>query len=635
MASSPQDHATPYEYQPLESGRHVRLLQILDKGDGDTGATASYTLVHVTLEQAKSAGFEAVSYTWGDPSRTSGLELAGGGHVGLTRNLTQALPHLTAHSRTGALWIDQICINQSDDDEKGAQVALMGEIYAGAGRTVVWLGPEDDSSALVRRWLAALGDFFARQGDRPELTPGRAGFHPGRRALLVAGSWTHPGTDPVYAPACHRFLHRPWFSRGWVVQEVLLSREVSFVAGGLVMGMQDLSDMKTVPRDAMPDELRDGTEGCYHLLVTLKLFTPAEEQPLAFLKLMSQVSGEFGTFLLRDQLFAYLGLSGVPAHLYGPDYGCPVRDAFARFAVSLADGLGSLDFLSMCSTWQDDRLPDTPDELRGLPTWVPSWSALPLIAPYRLVPGGVRVLNHELAWDAAGGSRHVGVRGADAPGTGRLLVQAKIVDRIAAVSDAMCHKCCGQSKDPVRDEHLDDLAGSVKDGLGEGFPRLDAWDRTQLVSFLNAVSWNGVEPDKTAEEILQRRPLQLAARPPEDWPLPVESQALDLCLDMARHRRFMRSARGRLGLVPKLGTILPSTEGEGPVIAVVRGCRVPLVLQAVPSAPGHSSPPSDATDRCGAHRTYKVVGDCYVEGIMHGEAAGAEWLDTLETIALV
>ncbi|KAK4125812.1 heterokaryon incompatibility, partial [Parathielavia appendiculata] len=57
----------------------------------------------------------------------------------VTDNLHRLLRHLRLRDESRRLWIDQICINQKDEVEKGAQIRLMTEIYAGASPVVIWL----------------------------------------------------------------------------------------------------------------------------------------------------------------------------------------------------------------------------------------------------------------------------------------------------------------------------------------------------------------------------------------------------------------------------------------------------------------------------------------------------------------
>jgi hypothetical protein len=153
MSSSVTTFATTYIYEPLRSHRHIRLLEMEccdTKVEGPR--EPRYSLVqHELPSNGTRLAFEAVSYTWGHPDRISALQIHDDkGQIGLTANLTQALPHMTEQSRTKRLWIDQLCINQADNDERSAQVSLMSEIYKKAARVIVWLGPGDESSGVCK-----------------------------------------------------------------------------------------------------------------------------------------------------------------------------------------------------------------------------------------------------------------------------------------------------------------------------------------------------------------------------------------------------------------------------------------------------------------------------------------------------
>ncbi|KUJ20755.1 HET-domain-containing protein, partial [Mollisia scopiformis] len=86
--------------------------------------------------------YEALSYTWGSPETAAFLHCESGS-LPLTLNLVQALLRLRRTDTIRTLWIDQICINQDDEIERGQQVGLMGGIYRGASIVDIWLGEED------------------------------------------------------------------------------------------------------------------------------------------------------------------------------------------------------------------------------------------------------------------------------------------------------------------------------------------------------------------------------------------------------------------------------------------------------------------------------------------------------------
>jgi hypothetical protein len=119
--------------------------------------------------------YYALSYTWGGPSspaqqilcHSSSSSNLGSAYIEITTNcydaLTQLRRDLAPRGRPLSfnIWVDAICIDQSADgeQEKLAQIPLMGEIYAKAQRVYIWLGLETESSIYTMNWIseASLG----------------------------------------------------------------------------------------------------------------------------------------------------------------------------------------------------------------------------------------------------------------------------------------------------------------------------------------------------------------------------------------------------------------------------------------------------------------------------------------------
>ncbi|KAF7904163.1 hypothetical protein EAF00_001497 [Botryotinia globosa] len=125
---------TPYT-QPLSlSNREIRILilQPLSKG----------TPIQCTVETISllsHPSYEALSYVWGDASIRQTITF-NDTPFSVTQNLATALHHLRLPLKSRRLWVDAICINQSDVKERNEQVTLMGEIYSLAKPVLVWLG---------------------------------------------------------------------------------------------------------------------------------------------------------------------------------------------------------------------------------------------------------------------------------------------------------------------------------------------------------------------------------------------------------------------------------------------------------------------------------------------------------------
>jgi hypothetical protein len=101
--------------------------------------------------------YQALSYTWGDPNRVCTIIL-NGQKISVGTNLEEALQYFYSISYLGLLWVDAICINQNDNDEKNWQVQQMRDIYAQAEFVIAWLGAASDGSDLAMEKLAIAGD---------------------------------------------------------------------------------------------------------------------------------------------------------------------------------------------------------------------------------------------------------------------------------------------------------------------------------------------------------------------------------------------------------------------------------------------------------------------------------------------
>jgi Heterokaryon incompatibility protein (HET) len=141
-------------YQPLNPERHeVRLLRIL-------GQTETITCTLETTSFDTSPIYSALSYEWAkyqgeDPGEHVPQIVVNSLPISVTTNLSLALKYL--NKDRGLYWIDALCINQEDDEERGHQVRMMARIYQSAERVHAWLGLSDDGSTLG---MLLLSDFL-------------------------------------------------------------------------------------------------------------------------------------------------------------------------------------------------------------------------------------------------------------------------------------------------------------------------------------------------------------------------------------------------------------------------------------------------------------------------------------------
>lgn len=159
-----------YRYQPLSDPRATRLIMLSKSADNN--APLSSAIVETTLD--KPADYYALSYTWGNeapseamsifPTADSTTAVTPAQVLLLTPNCAAALKIL--RKRLGdanvGVWVDAVCINQSDVAEKNVQVTMMAEIYSLAQCVVVWVGqqwaPKNTRSLmfLSNKWLGRI-----------------------------------------------------------------------------------------------------------------------------------------------------------------------------------------------------------------------------------------------------------------------------------------------------------------------------------------------------------------------------------------------------------------------------------------------------------------------------------------------
>jgi len=169
--------------------------------------------------------YEALSYCWGSPDPITRICVSDANQEGVQHSvgdgLASALCHLRYSDKPRRIWIDALCIDQSNLDEKALQVASMDTTYKRCSQAVVWLGyaSEAQFSTLGVEAINVIGgqseglSLRALGAPRPPL-PTTIGGHPPK----------------AYLPAIQRLLERPWFTRVWVCAIVRCSGSESLTA---------------------------------------------------------------------------------------------------------------------------------------------------------------------------------------------------------------------------------------------------------------------------------------------------------------------------------------------------------------------------------------------------------------------
>ncbi|TXC00850.1 hypothetical protein FocTR4_00007940 [Fusarium oxysporum f. sp. cubense] len=142
------EKALAIDYSSLAPTAEIRILT-LKQGTGNDEITCD--LGPVTRAESE---YYALSYEWGDESKNDPFIKVNDGEVQIRKNLFDALKNIRKATEDLQLWVDAICINQSDVQEKSQQVSMM-ELYL-AKSYVVWCGAKSIPDAEFEESLATL-----------------------------------------------------------------------------------------------------------------------------------------------------------------------------------------------------------------------------------------------------------------------------------------------------------------------------------------------------------------------------------------------------------------------------------------------------------------------------------------------
>ncbi|KAK4230331.1 heterokaryon incompatibility protein-domain-containing protein [Podospora fimiseda] len=175
-------------YTPLKD-KEIRLLRVCPASNGGDIPTCYIYRVNITHKWT----YSALSYCWGDLRDTKPIKLGFcDQHLlqhddkvhhqanptlhtfNATRTLHNALEAFQLTKFEGFLWVDALCINQGDVEERSYQVKLMKDIYQGASAVEVWLGGDlTKESEVLRPEDDLLSDSIITNLDQ-ENTPDKA-----------------------------------------------------------------------------------------------------------------------------------------------------------------------------------------------------------------------------------------------------------------------------------------------------------------------------------------------------------------------------------------------------------------------------------------------------------------------------
>ncbi|KAK8017905.1 hypothetical protein PG991_007095 [Apiospora marii] len=245
-------HGLLYEYTPIQHNQ-MRLLYINPAGNykDDLHVTMRTHMDEDVGPQPSQQAYEALSYHWGPgpadrpiyfaaPQKVPKLDFLDavqlmenvddaikGTRFYIRPNLDKALRSLRDKTHVTVLWVDAVCINQSDElFEKPAQIAKMKHIYRKALNVCIWLGDGKGDANGDRS-----EDFYAAMDFVQKIVDDLKNFE-----FYLSERLTNRWSDLLDLMRCS------WFSRRWVIQELALAREATVHCGTHFIAWADFAD---------------------------------------------------------------------------------------------------------------------------------------------------------------------------------------------------------------------------------------------------------------------------------------------------------------------------------------------------------------------------------------------------------
>ncbi|KAI0868813.1 HET-domain-containing protein [Hypoxylon argillaceum] len=559
-------------YNNLDQSKHqVRLLRLLP---GHGSKSVHCELFTISLDEPSE--FEALSYVWG--STEDPVQIILGGQIkSVTKNLGSALHYLRNDEKERVLWVDAVCINQDDLDERSSQVQLMQRIYSGASQVVVWLGPLDQSDEQIIkliRWLAS----------NPR-------FH-----------WTAIPDIENELLRLFAVLRDEWWSRIWTVQEAILAKQIVYHRGNIHLSSHDLTSMA----ESFMEHVY--TKRCCQTLKSPKngagvagTIAPMMDNILQLHRFsLGTRNTNFDEVVLLfrhrqatnplDMVYGLLGIScGIKESSINYNFSkAKVYELAARDSISHNKNLNILSHISrgekahegsfsdFCVRWPEDT-----------PSWVPDLTAMDSEARYNTEVMRYRAPFLNL-YNACGILTYKSTK--DDP-VGKLDLAGVCCDTIEKISINITDQTSMAETCAVKDWR--DMAGMEKDpdkNYAGGDTVSEAFWRTLCLDiYASAVPSRG--------QAISIRRAGAKERDAHLMYMQISGQNKTMAW-----RRFLISRKGYMGLAP-LGIEV------GDHICVLASGRAPLIVRPVQQNDGQTN----------SRLVYRLLGDSYVHGLMDGE----------------
>ncbi|KAI1323739.1 HET-domain-containing protein [Xylariaceae sp. FL0255] len=574
--------------------------------------------------------FAALSYVWGTDNKECNI-VVNGTTQHVTRNLDEALRRLAQNAEFRGeykIWIDALCINQAD-------VRKMRQIYSSAWTVIAWLGESD-----AERWIPKAFVFSTMLASLEDEDKDL-------RMLCDrnSGIFTDAGFVAVHNMMCH-----PYWSRLWIIQEVVMGASCTVLrCGDHHLSWDTLC--KAIADDMLRRAYRRGisshktwTTKTVHL-VHLDLFhlshyedKGAHGERLGFRHLL-ELAISSDCLEARDKIFALTGMMETEiANDFVKAYSLDVPHLFAAITHTFIKHYDNLKPLRQGNPWGPQRAP----------TWAADWTWQGRLRWSRPETGYTGPLwdfsdpnpRPEEVYNAHGGQ----VASYFLPDSLLLHCQGFIFDEVTGLGAresgvfdwlketvTQCFswkRAYGNDRETAQALSRLLLGGSVvgrqeqAKGCYEAILSLPSTFEVGHPQFL-ANKWSWLEHRggyyykwsgwRESHDHLMLGKRRLGSFFTNRIPDEVEESAYTAAFvgvdRTVKERRFMLTRSGRFGWAPDNANDSDGDTNQvriGDLIAIVYGCSTPLAIR-----------------RIGEQfriQQFQILGEAYVEGVMNGEA---------------
>ena len=395
-----------YKWDPLPHAETWIRILILEPGEDEQELKGS--LESLLLEEG--IGYNATSYCVGPTEKPHEIKLwKADGYYSLpiTSSAFAMLRRFRSDTDRRRLWVDAICIDQTNDEEKADQIMLMQKIYTYTERVLIYLGEPDETTPLAIELMTRIYQAVSNTPADLKLPP-------------LEWKRYHnmpPVTDPESWEPLKDFFCRPWFSRKWTIQECVLPAKATFycgtweaeweymnvIKGGIHDNMLPVMDHTTYSKVNLKTQLQQGIFQFLFVATTRQSFQAGRRFQLMDVCYHFQSARATDA---RDHLFALLGLAkNVNVPELRPAYGeATIFENCMRYARFFLQRTKTLEVLYRAGHQGQSKLlapswiPNWYGKLEGVDSQYDSgpWSPLAHPAFYNIARGTLPQIDHEM-----------------------------------------------------------------------------------------------------------------------------------------------------------------------------------------------------------------------------------------------